>query len=207
MKIINMNGVYIVAATMLCCALSGINMAQAVEDVSETANAQKQEAKHWGQKVEGFRLSLRTDKEQYKLGEAIVSRIELKNMTSQDRLMGEYSGFGLTYKLNVIRPDGSVATLTSKGEKTKKEKKDIQRRSLGSLTYLIPVGKSRAFSLDGTNTYFDMMQPGEYLLQVSRQLPSLEEPENAKKSVPIYSNVVKITIAAVQEDDENAPED
>lgn len=147
---------------------------------------------------DGLRLSITVPRSTYAPSDLVGLSVVLEKIGgSPIHLKGR--SIPLVYRLNVLRPDGTTAPLSSKGEKAKSSL-FLTGGNYGSTW---TTGTFLEFGMSASDN-FDMTQPGEYSLQVSREVPSLKDP---KKMVTLSSNVVKITIAAPQADDEDAPED
>ena len=150
------------------------------------ANEALQQAEIDATGPEGYNLTLKADASQYSLNQAVNLRLEFANVSREITEIGYVPG--LTFKLVVQRPDGTVAPLTLRGK----------QRDWIAHTFISPRGGgvSRGGapwqeSFQAVNYDFDMTQIGEYSLQVSREVPSIADPE---KQVRIYSNVVNVTI-------------
>lgn len=140
-----------------------------------------------GKRTEGFNLFLKTDKSKYSIGELID--IELKFQNLERNQAGLTIGGKRWYKLEILRPNGSLAPLTKIGEAVSKDSEMTPSFRGGPNSPGTTVGAHyRTAHLD-----FDLTQLGEYQLRVACQVPSIADP---KKMVTIYSNVVKITFEA-----------
>ena len=151
----------------------------------------------WGEKLEGFQMSLKPEKKKYALGEAVHLTVTCKNVDRESAQLWQDPEH--TYKLEILRPDGALAPLTSAGEKEKKP----SRFMVGSFWTTKPGSKNEA-QLRFMNLYFDMTQVGEYQLRVLRSVP--KRPENMKdvkdKEATLYSNVIKIRMEAPKAKDD-----
>lgn len=159
-----------------------------------------------GGKAEGFKLSLKAEKKEYVLGEQIDLKYVFKNL---DRDLPSEKGlvatpalqqsvvFGFAFRLEIRRPDGTLAPVTPRGERLKK----VLRRMPSFRTGPSSPGTKEEGSFRAVNLYFDMKQIGEYQLRVSR--PVFKRPENMQhendREATLFSNVVKIRIAAPDE--------
>lgn len=81
-----------------------------------------QEAAEEAGRAEGFKLSLKVEKKEYVLGEPVHLKVMFKNLDRDLHRKGltipVRSGF--TFRLEILRPDGTLAPLTAEGEKRKK---------------------------------------------------------------------------------------
>ena len=158
-----------------------------------------------GEKAEGFKLSLKADAKNYEVNGLVRLSVKFTNIDREDAAV---SGLGVTeYKLEVLRPDGTLAPLTYDGKKASRPSMDGGDTGPGS-----PGMVSRA-ELTGANLYFDMTQLGHYYLRVLKAVPARTDPS---KKVTLISNVITIrieapksedaamTTAATQEDDDDA---
>ena len=134
---------------------------------------------------EGFRLVLKADGSLYSLNQAVNLRLKFSSVSREGIIVGYEPG--LTFKLVVQRPDGTVAPLTTRGKQ-----RDWIAHTFGSgRGGATAPGSLWEEGFHAVNYDFDMTQIGEYSLQVSREVPSIADPE---KQVRIYSNVVNVTI-------------
>jgi transposase InsO family protein len=98
-------------------------------------------------------------------------------------------GRTLAYPLEVIGPDGKPARLTEVGKRV------LETRRRDSSHRIVHDGYTEDFQIRA-DYFYDMREPGEYKLRVSREVPSKADP---RKTVRIYSNVVKIRIEGPQD--------
>ncbi len=157
----------------------------AVNQVLRDTNGASQQPEIDATGPEGLRLTLQADGNLYSLNQQVNLRVKLTNVSRGALAIWRESG--LTYKLVVQRPDGSVAPLTPRG----KQGDWIAHTFSGGGSNLLTPGSQSEQSLRAVNYDFDMTQIGEYSLQVSREVPSVADPE---QPVRIYSNVVNVTV-------------
>ncbi|HEX8234986.1 MAG TPA: hypothetical protein VF600_03435 [Abditibacteriaceae bacterium] len=143
--------------------------------------------------TEGFNLSLKTDKSEYAVGARIDIEMLLKDV-SHPRWTTEEADRH-TYSLDIVGSDGESVDLTAAGEQYAISKSRMYADK--GLMDFFP-GDKETVPLYNAQGFFNMSKPDVYTMQATRQVPSLEDPE---KMVTIYSNVVKIRIAAPQEDE------
>ena len=177
------------------------SMARAV-DLTPVAQPAAKAGDEWGEKLEGFQMSLKTKKKRYTLGEAVNLSVVDKNVDRQ--LVWLVQRLKYTYKLEILRPDGTLAPLTPAGEENKKSDKSARAAS-----GLSKPGDKNGEELRSMNLYFDMTQIGDYQLRVSRSVP--KRPENMKdekdKETTLVSNVIVIRIEAPKAKDDATQED
>jgi hypothetical protein len=138
-----------------------------------------------GGKVEGFKLSLKVDKAKYSTGAPVSLTITFKNL-ERDGVETPIV-HGAWYKLEVLRPDGTIASLTDAGKKAKESAGLFPDARGGPASPGVKIEEK--YNL--VHRDFDMTQTGEYSLRVSVQVPSVDDPE---KKVTLHSNMIKIQI-------------
>ena len=200
MKFGKMMGLCVVLGMTLLsmsCAVA-VQEARSVDQTNAKAHAKAEEVEEGGEAA-GFKLSIKPEKKKYEIGDPVSLNVTFKDVSRENVKIIDY-GIDLTYALEVIRPDGTLAPLTEKGKHARKMSHRYGSWGGGSRN---PGDKQDI--LMAASAYFDMSQIGKYSLQVSREVPSLKDP---KKMVTLYSNVVKITIAAPKAaDDEDDAQD
>ena len=189
-------GLAYASAVAIVCSLalaSGTKVdASAASAPSGQSTTQTVTKEEWGEEVEGFRLSLKSSKKTYARGELVELEGFLQNVGKEARWVSGY-GF-LTYKFEIIRPDGTMAPLTPAGERERK----VSKKFLSLNGAPLQPGQKRKYGkygMEPANAYFDMRQVGEYQVRASRQVLK----RNGSGEATIYSNVVKIRIEAAKE--------
>jgi hypothetical protein len=139
----------------------------------------------WGSPIEGCRLSLGTDKQQYQFGEPIHLHVMLEN-TDRDSLT-VVEGYWLPYRVEVTAPNlhDAPPTLWSQAEKRGEE--------LGGSARVIKLSKGQTREEDflSLNRYFDMSLSGKYAIVVNQILPSALDPNGW---VTVTSNPIVIDV-------------
>lgn len=183
------------AVALLPFTASTVKAADPIQPSKAAAQTMKEA---WGEEVEGFKLSLKPERKIYGVGEDINLDVVFKNV-DRDGVDIWGRGIALTYKLEIVCPDASMAPLTPKGEEERKGAIE----SLGGHGGIMYLGQNHEFSLRSVNTSFAMTQIGEYQLRVSRLVPkrgfdgpSLSDPT---RNATLFSNTVTIHIESEQE--------
>lgn len=173
------------------------------------ANPPAREDGEVGEKAEGFKFPLKSKAKKYLMGENVTLSLKFTNIDREDAAVSPLSS--AEYKLEIVRPDGTLAPLTLVGVKTKDP---VIRFSGGSSGPQSPGTLSEAGLYP--NLYFDMTQIGEYQVRALKEVPSRADPS---KKVTLVSNVLKLrieapkakdaamTTTATQDDDAEATDD
>ena len=146
-----------------------------------------------GTKAEGFKLSLQTEATKYEINQSVALTVKFTNI---DREGTAVTGLKpLEYKLEIQRPDGTLAPVTLDGEKAIHRAKmfvggDTGPRSSGAYVEIL---------LTRVDAYFDMRQIGQYQVRVLKEVPSRANP---KKKVTFASNIVTFSIEMPKSEDD-----
>jgi hypothetical protein len=173
--------------------------AEPADEQAQAAHAAEVQATEEGQEVEGFKLLVKMSKKKYAVGEPMTLDVTFKNV-SRDRVHITTRGYDLTYKLEILRPDGTLAPLTPRGEVMRKG----ANMANGGSGREYKVGEKEEYEMQGATVYFDMTQIGDYQLRVSRSVP--KRPENRKdakdEEATLYSNIITVRIGAPKAKDD-----
>lgn len=138
----------------------------------------------WGIPVEGCRLQLATDRDQYQFGDLVKLRVVLEN-EHRDQLW-VFEGAEFPYRIEVFRSSNEPAPLTLWGRIMSSRKKEASNNAVRLLR-----GQARVDELPMLNRVFDMSLDGKYAILVHRTLPSELDP-NAW--IEVTSDCVVVTI-------------
>jgi hypothetical protein len=148
----------------------------------------KDSPNQWGAPVQGYRLRLVTDSDQYRVGEPINLHVILQNITQRELPVGHFAVF--LSELNVYLPTGGHAPLTLWGRGLA----DSLTVYLGAnpMMHLAP-GESKTVDFAVVTRAFDMTLEGQYTIVVDRKLQSQFDPD---ASIDVFSNSIVIKLVA-----------
>ncbi len=166
--------------------------------------------REWGQEQEGFRLSIQTDKSNYRTDEGIILTISLQNHGKEAR--------SLSYKIQeiVVKPPQDYATADFVIHESKDSKqaekaaftkegarwKVMQGETGVSIMPNIKPGHGRVDRLM-LNQIYDMTYWGEYKISVKVAIPSFvkdgheEDEGGAGKNITLTSNEISVMVQRV----------
>jgi hypothetical protein len=140
--------------------------------------------------MEGFKLSISTEKAEYAVSEPIKLQIVLKNTGpsgvryTTDKVPELDYPVVITLSIPDWIPFRVPARLTEEGRR-----RVDPGRSLGSAGWYFEHGKERSSELE-ISAMYDMTTPGTYKVQVSKRVPRLYE----KGFTTIQSNQISVTV-------------
>lgn len=174
----------------LCSSLLLVLSVNYVVYASENNSKTTEGENTWGPETDGYRLSIRTNKSRYMIGERIILYVSLKNMSKQDVEIMQTEPIQ-TYKngIEIIIPAKKTAPLTLYG-------KDRVTWGGSVIGYTLKSGEQVTDSLY-LNRLFDMTFTGEYKISVSRVV---SKRNNNKESSVIKSNSITINISEENEE-------
>jgi hypothetical protein len=154
-------------------------------------------AKHWGTPLEGCRLGLITNEEQYHFGDLINLQVILQNLTRKELVFGDGGHF--PYEISLTLPNGKPAPLSLWGQMESSSPKAYVR----NVSIHLAAGETKTDDLSMLNRRFDMTLEGQYTIVVRRRLPSESDP-NAW--IEVFSNSVVITLGPPESKPATRPE-
>ena len=138
-----------------------------------------------GPEIEGYTLSVHTEKNVYAPLEKVNLRITIKNVANDDVKILKESALS-AYKLEVILPDGKKAPMTLYGEGALKPDNVVTPSAAGILK---PNEEFTSSLL--VNILYDMTLEGDYKISVTTMV---SKRENAKEFIAIQSNVAQVNV-------------
>jgi hypothetical protein len=149
-----------------------------------TGFAQNKNIKAWGTPSEGFQLSARLDQEKLKLGEPVLLKLSLKNITRKDLNVVETSA-DQDYEIEVVDEHGTHAPLTEKGRRLTQ----YPRIYTKVVSVKVAAGQEQQVYIN-LNEIHDLNAKGIYSITAKRKVPKLDR----SGSVDVVSNTVKLII-------------
>ena len=138
----------------------------------------------WGETVEGCRLNLTADRDQYQFGDTINLHVILQNLTRPNLPL--VSG-GISYDIDVFSSRGPVP-LTLWGQR---QASSPLRDGISHVLTYLPPGKSDPCDIYQVNRTFDMSIADRYVIEVRRKLPSESD---GYAWIQLFSNPITITV-------------
>jgi hypothetical protein len=138
----------------------------------------------WGEEVEGFRLSIAVDEDEFTPDQPIFLRVTLKNVGS-DKIQVEKVGSIRSYKMAVLLPrTEKQAPLTLRGKR-------LLESPLAKATSFGLAADEEATDTIHLNRVFDMTLSGTYKVTVKRMVPKRD---GSDEYTYVTSNAIEITI-------------
>jgi hypothetical protein len=153
----------------------------------ETPADENEKNVQWGEQVEGYRLSLSTDKAQFAPGERVDLHVVLRNVGPDDARVAT-GRLMVFHTFTVLLPSGQEAPLTLYGQRQVQSRLNPGGRGV----VVLEPGEELTTDLD-LNRLFDMTLTGTYKVTAKRAVWSRGEP---RETVHVVSNTLEITIKA-----------
>jgi hypothetical protein len=137
-----------------------------------------------GAPSEGFRLSAMLGQEKLKLGEPLLLKLSLKNITKKELYVVETTA-DQDYEIEVTDEHGTRGTLTGKGRRL------MQGIKVFTKVISVKVAPGQEQQVDiKLDEIYNLSAKGTYSVTAKRMIPKLDR----NGSVEIVSNTVKVTI-------------
>jgi hypothetical protein len=133
--------------------------------------ADEDPAGNWGPATQGFRLSIRLEKQTFTNGEPIVAFVLLRNVSDQHLRFPVFSERDTQGMLVLRSPDGQVSQRGQQPGASFRERASAARRGR-ILDWPSPVGTQRKFILDIARTF--NVTNGHYTATATRKVPDLQ---------------------------------
>jgi hypothetical protein len=149
-----------------------------------TSLGQNKNVQAAGTPSEGFQLSAKLDQEKLKVGEPVLLKLSLKNITKKDLVVVETSA-DQDYEIEVTNEHGTRAPLTEKGRRLTQGMRIYTK----VISVKVASGQEQQVNIN-LNEIYDLNAKGVYSITAKRKVPKLDR----SGSVELVSNTVKVTI-------------
>lgn len=168
-------------ATFIMALLS---LGMAVPEYKEVLDKEMRQEDHdWGPPIEGFRLSLRSAKIKYTIGEKMEVKIVFQNVDTKNRVVGRLDPPPVFFEFQVTDSAGKSVPMSESGQELKLNVRRAFRVTLKP--------KQEMFFDQDISELFDLQKPGDYRVIVKMDVKQQKNPD---KWSTLTSNPLTITM-------------